>query len=187
MAIADVSDKGIPAALFMMAARIMFADHATTGGSPARILRECNATICSNNKEMTFITVWIGILEISTGIIKCANAGHEYPVVRHANGQFELLRDEHGIFLGVIEEAEYQDYELQLEPGASLFAYTDGLAEATSPNEKMLGTDGIVKALNEAPDDDPEELLKYVQKAADDFARGAEQFDDITMLGIRLN
>ena len=130
MVMADVSGKGVPAALFMMASKIILRNNAMMGKSPAKILGPTNA-ICSNNQEEMFVTVWLGILEISTGKLTAANAGHEYPVMKRPDGRFELLKDKHGFVVGGMEGVKYKDYELQLEPGAKLFLYTDGVPEAT--------------------------------------------------------
>ena len=182
LVIADVSGKGIPAALFMMAAKIILANYAKMGVDPAGILRETNRAICANNREEMFVTVWLGILTISTGKLTAANAGHEYPCIRKADGQFELLRDKHGFVIGGMEDVEYTDYELILEPGSKLFLYTDGVAEATDEEDQLFGEERMLEALNEDPEASPEQLLRNVRSAVDGFVKGAEQFDDITML-----
>jgi sigma-B regulation protein RsbU (phosphoserine phosphatase) len=129
-----------------------------------------------------FVTVWLGILEISSGKVTAANAGHEYPVVRNADGSFELFRDRHGFVIGGMDGLQYKDYELQLQPGSKLFVYTDGVTEATDSNGDMFGTDRMVKALNSDASAGPEKLLKNVRNAVNDFVKDAEQFDDLTML-----
>lgn len=183
MAIADVSGKGVPAALFMMASMIILEGAARNSESPAEILKQTNDIICGNNQQEMFVTIWLGILEISTGKLTAANAGHEYPVFSKKPGSpFELLKDRHGFVIGGMPGMKYKDYELQLEPGAKLFLYTDGVTEATDGNNEMFGTDRLVEALDEVCDADPEAVLPYVRKAIDDFVDGAEQFDDITML-----
>ncbi|MBQ9458661.1 MAG: serine/threonine-protein phosphatase [Oscillospiraceae bacterium] len=184
LVIADVSGKGVPAALFMMASKIILADKAMAGMSPAQILAETNDRICTKNKAEMFVTVWLGILEISTGKLTAANAGHEYPAIRRADGGFELLKDKHGFVIGGMEGARYREYELMLEPGAKLFVYTDGVPEATDASNGMFGTDRMLEALNEEPDAAPERILKNVRRAVDDFVKDAEQFDDMTMLCI---
>ena len=183
MAIADVSGKGVPAALFMMASMIILQGAARNNGSPSEILKQTNDIICANNQQEMFVTVWLGILEISTGKLTAANAGHEYPVISEKPGSpFKLLKDKHGFVIGGMPGMKYKDYELQLEPGAKLFLYTDGVTEATDENNEMFGTDRLVEALNEVCDAEPEEVLPNVRGAIDDFVNGAEQFDDITML-----
>ena len=187
MVIADVSGKGVPAALFMMASKIILANNAMLGKSPAQILTDSNAAICSNNREEMFVTVWLGILELSTGKLTAANAGHEYPVVKHPDGRFELLRDKHGFVVGGLDSAKYRQYELVLEPGSKLFVYTDGVPEATDAQQKLFGTEKMLDALNAAPDSAAQQCLQNVRRAVDSFVKDAEQFDDLTMLCLTYN
>ena len=182
MVMADVSGKGVPAALFMMASKIILANNAMLGKSPAQILTDTNAAVCSNNREELFVTVWLGILELSTGKLTAANAGHEYPALKHPDGPYELYKDRHGFVIGGMEGVKYKEYELQLKPGSRLFLYTDGVPEATSAEKELFGTDRMLAALNANSDTTPEHLLKGVRNAVDGFVRNAEQFDDLTML-----
>ena len=182
MVMADVSGKGVPAALFMMASKIILANNAMMGKNPAQILNDTNAAICSNNREEMFVTVWIGILEISTGKLTAANAGHEYPALMHANGSFELFKDKHGVMIGVMEGTKYREYELQLKPGSKLFLYTDGVPEATDAEKQLFGAERMLAALNQSTESTPEQVLKNVRSAVDGFVKEAEQFDDLTML-----
>ena len=179
---ADVSGKGVPAALFMMASKIILADNAMMGKSPAQILTDTNAAICSNNREEMFVTVWLGILEISTGKLTAANAGHEYPILKPAEGAFEILKDRHGFVVGGMDGMKYREYELHLEPGAKLFLYTDGVTEATDAENRLFGMDRMLAALNIESGAPPKRLLENVRLAVDGFVNDAEQFDDITML-----
>jgi sigma-B regulation protein RsbU (phosphoserine phosphatase) len=181
MVMADVSGKGVPAALFMMASKIILANNAMSGKSPAQILTDTNAAICSNNRVEMFVTVWLGILEISTGRMTAANAGHEYPVVKHPDGSFGLYKDKHGFVVGGMNGVRYREYEMKLEPGSRLFLYTDGVPEATDAEGKMFGTDRKIAALN-AAEGDSKQIVGQVGKAVEDFVDHAEQFDDITML-----
>ncbi|MBO6054207.1 MAG: SpoIIE family protein phosphatase [Oscillospiraceae bacterium] len=184
MLIADVSGKGIPAALFMMASRIILASNAKQGRSPAEILRSTNDAICQNNREEMFVTVWLGILEISTGKLTAANAGHEYPVLMQSGGRFELYKDRHGFVIGGMADMKYTEYELQLTPGSRLFLYTDGVPEAADEENGLFGIERMLAALNADPGASPKEMLQGVRKAVDDFVQDAEQFDDLTMLGL---
>ena len=184
MVMADVSGKGVPAALFMMASKIILANYAKMGKSPAQILTDMNNAICQNNREEMFVTVWLGILEISTGTLTAANAGHEYPVLLQPGGQFELIRDKHGFVIGGMAGMKYKEYELTLKPGSKLFVYTDGVPEAANTKSEMFGTERMLAALNEEVSSDPEALLRRVRRAVDDFVQNAEQFDDLTMLGM---
>ena len=181
MVMADVSGKGVPAALFMMASKIIIQSCAMLGSSPAQILTKTNEAICSNNRMEMFVTVWVGILEISTGLLTAASAGHEYPAIMK-DGRFTLYHDQHGFVVGGLENVRYREYTLQLEPGDKLFLYTDGLAEARSSSKEMFGTDRMITALNEKAGEHPEEILENVQGAVDAFAGSEEQFDDLTML-----
>ena len=180
--IADVSGKGVPAALFMMAATIVLVDNARMGKTPSQVLRSANEAICSTNREEMFVTVWLGILDLETGRLTASNAGHEYPVMKHPGGGFELIRDPHGFVVGGMEDIEYNDYELIMEPGSKLFVYTDGVPEAATRDDRLFGTDRMLEAMNADPDADPVTLLQNVKAAVNDFVADAEQFDDMTML-----
>ena len=184
MVIADVSGKGIPAALFMMASKIIIGNNAMMGKSPSKILHDANNSICKHNSEEMFVTVWLGILEISTGRLVSANAGHEYPIIRRKDGLYETLKDSHGFILGGMEGVKYKETEIFLEPGSSVFVYTDGVPEATASDKSMFGNDRLLKALNQEPDADPETTLKNIRKALNDFVKEAEQFDDVTMMNL---
>ena len=182
LTIADVSGKGVPGALFMMAVMIQLKDRVAAGGSAAAILSAVNNQICSNNQVEMFVTVWLGILDLRTGIMDCANAGHEYPMIRETDGLYRLLKDKHGLPLGAMENVSYNGYELTLEPGNAVFVYTDGIPEATDRNDAFYGTDRLLNTLNEEPSRTPEETLKAVRCSVDAFTDGAERFDDLTMM-----
>ncbi len=179
---ADVSDKGVPAALFMMTSRTLIQIYAKMKLSPSETLSAANEWLCANNREAMFVTVWFGILDLSTGIITAVNAGHEYPVVRSGGGPFRLLRDRHGFIVGATPNVPYKEYEIRLAPGDRLFLYTDGIPESQTAGREMFGTDRMVAALNEDPDATPEQLLSNVRSAVDRFIAGARQYDDMTML-----
>ena len=182
MVIADVSGKGVPAALFMMTSKAILQSIGGMCGSAAETLTKANESICSNNQEGMFVTVWIGILELSTGKLTAANAGHEYPAIRQPDGGFELLKDKHGFVIGGMNGVKYKEYEVQLQPGAKIFVYTDGVPEATDANDNMFGTERMVEALNRDPAAAPEQVLGNVRAAVREFVKDAEQFDDLTML-----
>ena len=182
MVIADVSGKGIPAALFMMISKVIVRSCARLGKSPEEILEKTNTGLSSGNTTEMFVTVWLGILEISTGKLTAANAGHEYPVLRQGGGPFALYKDKHGFVIGGMPDMKYKEYEIQLQPGDKLFLYTDGVTEAADSALELFGTDRLTDALNTDPDASPETILMNVRKAVDDFVKEAEQFDDLTML-----
>ena len=180
--IADVSGKGIPAALFMMASKIILADNAKSGKSPAKILQDTNEAICANNPEEMFVTVWLGILDISTGMLTTANAGHERPALMHADGQFELFTDKHGLVIGGMPGMKYHEFVLQMYPGSKLFVYTDGVPEAMNSENALFGTTRMLDALNAHADETPKQILHGVRQAVNDFVSDMEQFDDLTMM-----
>ena len=185
MVMADVSGKGVPAALFMMVSKIILQSCAMLGKTPGEILTKTNEAICSNNDENMFVTVWVGVLELSTGKLTAANAGHEYPVIKEPGQPFRILKDKHSFVLGAFGGKEYEEYELQFEPGTRIFLYTDGVPEALGGegSEEMFGTDRMVEALNRAASEaSAHEILMEVYNSLEVFVNDAAQFDDLTML-----
>ena len=182
--IADVSGKGVPGALFMMASMILMTNSVRMGRRPGEVLEYTNNVICARNREQMFITVWLGILEISTGRLTAANAGHEYPVLMRSGGKYELIKDKHGFVIGGMEDMKYREYELILRRGDKLFLYTDGVPEAVDTENRMLGTERMLSALNSDPDAAPRSTIRNVRREMDAFTGSAEQFDDITMLAL---
>ena len=187
LAIADVSGKGIPAALFMMVSKIVIQQYTMQGLGPKAALEAANRTVCENNREDMFVTVWLGVLDLETGELRAANAGHECPVIGKAGKGFSLLKDPHGLVIGAFEYSKYKEYEIRLEPGDKLFLYTDGVPEAGGTRSNMYGTERMLKTLNSCPDAGPEELLKKIRADVDAFAGTEPQFDDLTMLCLRYN
>ncbi len=182
LVMADVSGKGVPAALFMMASKIILSNFAKMGKTPAEILTAANTSICSNNREDMFVTVWLGILELSTGRLTAANAGHEYPALMEPNGKFELYKDKHGFVIGGMAGVKYKEYTIDMKPGSKIFLYTDGVPEASDSENQLFGSERMVVALNEKTDGSPQDILKAVRSSVDAFVKEAEQFDDLTML-----
>ncbi len=183
LVIADVSGKGIPASLFMMRAKTAIRGLAESGQTPAEILYRANNTLCEGNDAEMFVTVWLGIVDLKTGLVQCANAGHEYPTIMRAGGSFEAMKDRHGLALAAMEDMRYREYEIQLNPGDRLFVYTDGVPEAINGMEVQYGMDRLLDALNRVKGDTMKDILPVVRKDIEDFADGTDQFDDITMLG----
>ena len=183
MVMADVSGKGVPAALFMVITKVLIKNRALMGDSPAQILYNVNNQLCDGNEADLFVTVWIGILDLNTGEGIAANAGHEHPVVCRKDGRYELVQYKHSPAVAVMENMKFKEHEFRLHPGDRLFVYTDGVPEATDADNKMFGTDRMLEALNENPLSEPDELLPRVKTAIDAFVGDAPQFDDITMLG----
>lgn len=182
LVIADVSGKGVPAAMFMMISMTLIKSQCMSGGTPAEILEKVNNQLCENNSAEMFVTVWLGIFDMNTGVLTATNAGHEYPAIKKADGKFELLKDKHGFVVAGMSGVKYKNYELQLEPGDKIFVYTDGVAEATNAQDELFGTDRMLEALNSDPTAAKKALIDNVQNAIDDFVKDAPQFDDITML-----
>ena len=181
--IADVSGKGVPAALYMMIAMNIIRSHTLLGESPEKVLADTNTALCSNNRMEMFVTAWVGVLEISTGRMVAASAGHEFPAVYSASaGKFELLKGKNGFVLGGIEGARYKEYSLTLQPGDKLFVYTDGVPEATDSSQTLFGTERMLASLNRAGGASPRATLETVRADVDAFVGKAEQFDDLTML-----
>ena len=183
--IADVSGKGVPSALFMVIAKTLIKNAAQLGLSPKEILTKVNNQLCENNEAEMFVTVWIGILEISSGKMICANAGHEYPAIKKANGDFELLKDIHGFVLAGMENTKYREYEINMEKNDILYVYTDGVTEATNKNNELFGLEPMVTSLNNNKDKNLKEILHNMKKDIDNFVGEVPQFDDITMLSLK--
>jgi len=171
----------VPAALFMMSSKILINYRAREGGSPGEILTAVNAQLSRDNKSKMFVTVWLGILELSTGLLRCSNAGHEYPVLRQG-GVFQLFKDRHGLVLGALTRSKYRDYEIRLQPGDAVFVYTDGVPEANNDRGEFYGVERMTEALNRVADRDPQGILQGVREDVDAFTGEASQFDDLTML-----
>ena len=185
MVLADVSGKGVPAALFMMVSRVLIKSHLQSGESPAQVLAAVNNQLCDGNDPGFFVTVWLAVLEISTGKGVAANAGHEHPALRRNNGEYALVVYRHSPALAVMDGIAFREHSFVLQPGDSVFVYTDGVAEATSTEDELFGTDRMLDALNRQPDADPMTVLKHVREGIDAFVGEAEQFDDITMLCLK--
>ncbi len=185
LVMADVSGKGVPAALFMMISRVLIKSHLQNGETPGEALENVNDQLCESNDAELFVTVWLAVLEISTGKGVAANAGHEHPTIRRAGGQYELVTYRHSPAVATLEGIPYKEHTFEMRPGDSLFVYTDGVAEATNADNEPFGTERMLKALNRDPDADPEGVLHNVMEGINTFVAGAEQFDDITMLCLK--
>ncbi|MBQ5398230.1 MAG: PP2C family protein-serine/threonine phosphatase [Ruminococcus sp.] len=184
LVIADVSGKGIPAALFMMATKILIKNTVMTGKSPRETLITVNNQICENNEQEMFVTVWLGILDLSDGTLVTANAGHEYPVIKNPDGDFELFKTKHSFVVGGMQGINYKETEIKLKPNSKLFVYTDGVPEAENENENQYGCDRLISVLNRHKEEPPEKLLSVVSDDIKAFTQEQPQFDDLTMLCI---
>ena len=186
LVIADVSGKGIPAALFMMRSKTAIRSYAKSGGTPEEIIAKANDALCEGNDAEMFVTVWIGIVDMVTGKMRCANAGHEYPVIKRAGGDYEIIKDEHTLPLAAIPGIKAKPYEVQLHHGDRIFVYTDGVPEAINDAEEQYGTDRLLAVLNSVKDKSVTETLPVVSESIHEFKKEADQFDDITMLGFEI-
>lgn len=185
LVMADVSGKGVPAALLMMVARVLIKSSLQNGKGPGEALESVNNQLCESNDEGFFVTVWVAVIDLSTGKGVAANAGHEHPTLRRAGGSYELVIYRHAMPVGTMEGLRFRQHEFELNPGDSLFVYTDGVAEATNSRNELFGAERMLDALNSDPDAKPEQALANVMNAIGSFVDGAEQFDDITMLCFR--
>ncbi len=185
LVVADVSGKGIPAALFMAKAKTLIRCWAQMGYEPGEVLFNVNNQLCDGNERNMFVTVWLAVLDLETGRGFAANAGHTYPCISRNAGNFELVSNEHDMMLAIIENKRFRQHEFTLYPEDCLFVYTDGVSEAMDEKEELFGTDRMLASLNENSDALPKELLKTVRERVDSFAGDAEQYDDITMMCLK--
>ena len=183
--IADVSGKGVPAALFMVIAKTLIKNHAQNRETPGEVFTQTNAQLCEGNDAGLFVTAWMGMLEISTGKFVYVNAGHNPPLLKRAGGQYEWLKSRPGFVLAGMEGIRYRENTLELMPGDTLYLYTDGVTEATSSAQELYGEERLQAALNEASELPVSQLLPRIKNCIDTFVGDAEQFDDITMLGLQ--
>ena len=179
---ADVSGKGIPAAMFMMTAKTIIKDLAESGMDVNDIFTKANEKLCENNESGMFVTAWMGILDLKTGILRFANAGHNPPLLKRANGTFEYLKTRAGFVLAGMEGVRYRTSELILSPGDRLFLYTDGVTEATNNDNVLYGEERLLGFMNKNSTVDAKSLLPELKANIDEFVGEAPQFDDITML-----
>ena len=179
---ADVSGKGIPAAMFMMTAKTIIKDLAESGMAVNEIFTKANEKLCENNESGMFVTAWMGVLDIKSGKLQFANAGHNPPLLKRADGSFEYLKTRAGFVLAGMDGVRYRAGELTLCPGDRLFLYTDGVPEATNTENKLYGEDRLLAFMNKNSTMDATEFLPALKKNIDEFVGEAPQFDDITML-----
>lgn len=185
--IADVSGKGIPAAMFMMTAKTIIKGYAESGKPVDDVFTTANAKLCESNEAGMFVTAWMGVLDTMTGDVEFANAGHNPPLVRHADGTFEYLKSKHGFVLAGMEGIKYRKNELHLSAGDEIFLYTDGVTEATNASGELYGEDRLLALLNTLKEMTGEEICEAVKADLAEFVGDAPQFDDITMLYLKYN
>lgn len=184
--IADVSGKGIPAAMFMMQAKTIIKDLAESGLELSEIFTTANKKLCENNDAGMFVTAWMGILDLKTGLLKFVNAGHNPPLIRQADGEFVYLKSRSGMVLAGMDGVKYRLNELKLTPGDQIFLFTDGVTEATDKNNQLYGEERLLETVNRNIVKDTKKLCEAVKADVDKFVGEAPQFDDITMLSVEL-
>ena len=187
LVMADVAGKGVPAALFMMVSRILIRNRVQSGESPATALANVNSQLLESNEAELFVTVWLAVLEISTGKGVVSNAGHEHPVLRRKNGQYELVKYRHSPAVAVMPGIQFEEHTFELQPGDSIFVYTDGVAEAADAENRLFGTERMLEVLNQEPEAGPEKVLENTLNGIRAFVQDTEQFDDITMMCLQYN
>lgn len=182
LVIGDVSDKGVPAALFMMVAKTLIKNLAKLEKSPAQIFAHVNDQLCENNEAGYFVTVWFALIDLRTGEGVAVNAGHEKPAVCRAGASYELISNKHSLSLGVMSGIGFRENEFQMYPGDQVFVYTDGVPEAINKDNEQFGTGRMLEVLNQNNDADPKTILTRMKEEIDAFAVDVPQFDDTTML-----
>jgi len=185
--VADVSGKGVPAALFMVIAKTLIKNHVQAGENPGDVFTNVNNQLCENNEADMFVTAWMGILEIESGKITYVNAGHNPPLIKKANGSFEYLKSHPGFVLAGMEDIIYHQNDIQLDAGDILFLYTDGVTEATNAQDELYGEGRLKNVLDQNAVLPLERLLPDIKADIDVFVNGAEQADDITMLALKIH
>lgn len=186
--VADVSGSNVSGAMFMMRSMLNIKLTALNGGAPSDILARVNNDLCQNNAEQMFVTAWLGILDITTGIMKCTNAGHVNPIIKKAKAEgahYEIINDEHCFVLAGMEDMEYSDYEIQLENGDMIFLYSDGLTESVNEKEELYGEERLIATLNGYTGDQVAEVINTVKRSVENYYGEIQQVDDLTMLCFR--
>ncbi len=183
--VADVSGKGIPASLFMMSARALIKRYAQDGYSIGKVLNLVNKALCENNTTSMFLTIWMGMLEIDTGILTYVNAGHDLPYFQKQGGPFEELKIESNLPLGVMPDTTFKEHKISLKYGDSIFIYTDGVTDAEDNNKNMYGKNQLKKILNQNSGKTVRDIIKNINENIFGFIKNTAQFDDITMLCLR--
>lgn len=185
--VADVSGKGIPAAMFMMTAKSIIKSYAETGIDANEVLKRANNELCRNNDAGMFVTAWIGILDLLSGSVTFSNAGHNSPALIKKDGSVAFLKSKPGLVLAGMEEIPYMLFECKLEKGDKLYLYTDGITEATNAKDELFGDERLVSSLENAAPKDVKAVCEAVLEDVDKFVGDAEQFDDMTMLCVKYN
>jgi len=185
--IGDVSGKGVPAALFMMVARTIIKNEAKYGLNTGDIFNRVNKQLCEENEACLFVTAFIGIYHVQTGILQYTNAGHNFPILRQANGGTEFLKDAVSRVLAVVDSTEYTSVEKSLDPGDILLLYTDGITEAFNTDDEQFSEERLFSLVATSNPDGTQSLVDTIVTEVERFSAGAERHDDITMLALKRN
>lgn len=185
--VADVSGKGVPAALFMAMSKILIKSRAKDDRDPAKVIARVNNELGEDNPECMFVTVFFGVLNLCTGELEYTNAGHNPPLIRKASGEVEVVDDLHGPVAGVMPGEDYGQSTLQMEPGDVLLVFTDGVTEAMDVDRNLYGDDRLFDVMKAVPDNSAQAVVNCVKESVDAFAVGTEQADDITMIALQYN
>ena len=185
--VADVSGKGVPSALFMAMSKILMKSRAVDNKSPAEILSRVNSELSEDNPECMFVTVFLGVLTLSTGELLFTNAGHNPPLIRRAGGGVDVVPGRHGPAIGIVPGTQFKESTLQLQPGDVLLVFTDGVTEAMDTSRNLYSDERLMNLLEDLPESGAAQILNAVRESVDEFARGAEQADDITMITLQYN
>ena len=183
--IADVSGKGVPASLFMMVSRIILRTMTKNLKSVVDAFNKTNYALAIRNKLNMFVTVWAGIIDLRTGHIDFASAGHNPPIVRHKDGSVEFIKSKAGLVMAAMDTTIYKPQSFDLTPGDTILLYTDGVTEATNRNEQLFGDNRLLEALKKGGELSPADTCSLIKKEIDNFVQDAPQFDDITMLAVK--
>ena len=182
--IGDVSDKGIPAALFMMVSKLLIKECAMKSLHPEEVLQEVNERLFSLNRAEMFVTIWIGILDLETGMLRTSNGGHEYPIFRFGKEPFEYYRDHHGMAVAGMPHSKYKAHEIQMNPGDAFVVYSDGAVDARDSTGEGYGSSHLLESVNHAKASNAKDLVLSVKKDIETYSGNTEQFDDITILAV---
>jgi sigma-B regulation protein RsbU (phosphoserine phosphatase) len=183
--VADVSGKGVPAALYMMRAKSQIQMLASIGLPLNDVLTETNKRLCLNNNAKMFVTVWIGCLDIRNGNLKYINAGHNPPLIIKKSKDPMWIKEKSGIFPGAFKKSKYKQFELQMEKGDTMLLYTDGVTEAFNSAHEAYGNERLFDIMKFNDCSNAPQIINKIYKDIDDFTGSMEQYDDITMLCIQ--
>lgn len=184
---ADVSGKGVPAALLMMSSKNIIKSFLTAGLSPGKALEAVNNQICENNSGELFVSVWLGVLDLESGVLTWANAGHEHPILINPDGSLKSTISRHGFVVGGFPEMKYPENQLWMRSGSKLFLYTDGVIGAENKKGTRYGRERFSEVLNQNTGMTPSELVEAVREDVGKFTKGSSQSDDLTMLCVQYN